>query len=476
MLKKMMSMFVVMFSTVMIVNAQEVTDELEKAVNDPQVATEQQKNAEINEIDTKEQAKVAEDTAQLKDDTAEKIEDAVSEEVAEDEALGAEEDAIKEETSEPEVAKEDGGSSWFGWLWPFGGDDDDSDAIAEEGTDEPVATEEEASADAELDISPDLEETDVEMVEEETPAEETVTEEVVEEAGDEPVVDVAATEGSSEGKVNIANKLIYYFPNLFLNLIDSFSGKIGVGAKSGLELVLTRYAQFGGNYGDEYFVEKGIYRTYGGGYNNGFSLDFAPYSSEKRYIDDVFGSISPRIIKKKKMSLTRPTDPFYKEKYRDFWAVGFEGGWLINIGLFLNPIEFADFFTGIFFYDLCDDDLGRTEKGDAAVEKAEGTAGEVMEEGEAVEEEVPDADSDASEMEDASAGDTEEAVEAEVTDSDGDVEESVEAEEVDADGDVEEAVETEEVDADGVAEESSDEDTENSDLDDSEDDDFDDFE
>jgi hypothetical protein len=34
---------------------------------------------------------------------------------------------------------------------------------------------------------------------------------------------------------------------------------------------------------------------------------------------------------------------------------------LVNIGLFLNPIEFADFFTGIFFYDLCDDDLGRAE-------------------------------------------------------------------------------------------------------------------
>jgi len=423
MLKKMMTMFAVMFSTVMIVNAQEVTEELEKAGNDPQVATETQKDAEIQEINAQDKAKVAEDAAQLEGDTAEQIKDDVSKDVAEDESLGSEE-IIEEETPEPAVAEEkDSGSSWFGWLWPFGGDDDD--AVAEESTNEPVA---ENAANGEIATE--------EVVVEETPAVEEVT-------GEEPVVDVAETEADSGSKINIKNKLLYYFPNLFLNLLDSFSAKIGVGAKSGLELALTRYAKFGGNYGDEYFVEKGIYRTYGGGYNNGFSADFAPFSSEKRYIDNVFGSISPRIIKKKKLTLQRPTDPFYKEKYRNFWAVGIEGGWLINIGLDLNPIEFADFFTGIFFYDLCDDDLGRTETEDAAnLENAE--SGEVIEEGEAVEKEAPEAVIEESEaIEETADGATEEVSEAVEETPAGDVEEAEVSEETPA-GDVEEAEASEE--------------------------------
>jgi len=428
--KKMILMFVVMFSMVMIVNAQEVTERLEKAGNDPQVATETQKAAEIKEINTQEKAKEKEANAQLNGDTANQIKDEVSKEVAEDEAEAAEEAeedndssswfgwlwpfggdddddaiAVEEETNEPvaevveteevtadtpavesevveepvtevaeeiiaeetpepavaEDAEEDDGGSWFGWLWPFGDDDDSDDVAVSEDEQEPVAEVKES------------EETPTEVVEEvvETPAEETV----VEETGEEPVVEVAAEE-DSEGGINVANKLIYYFPNLFLNLIDSFSGKIGVGAKSGVELMLTRHLQFGGNYGDEYFVEKGVYRRYGGGYNNGYSFDLGPLSSEKRYIDDVFGSIPSRIIKQSKAKVQRPSDSIYKDKYRDYWAIGVEAGWLVNIGLYFNPIEFADFFTGIFFYDLCDDDLGRSEE--QSVENTE--TSEVVEE------------------------------------------------------------------------------------------------
>ena len=429
MLKKMMLMFAVIFSMVMVVNAQEVTENLEKATNDPQVATEKQKNAEIKEINTQEQAKEKEAGLELKDDTANQIKDKVAKEISEDEALGAEEDAEAVENCEVEAEEaEENGGSWFSWLWPFGGDDDDAvvaeedesteacekeepvtevvetekittedtpavkanvaeeastdsaEEIMEGDTPEPSVAEEDSSwfgwlwpfgdDDDEVAVDADVKEPVPEVAKtedisaEDTPAvEEAVTEDVVEEVpeatleetGDEPVVEAAVDSEENEGKGGIVNKLIYYFPNLLCDLKDFFSGKIGVGAKSGIELTLTRYIQLGGNYGDEYFVEKGVYRKCGGGYNNGYTFALGPLSSEKRYIDDVFGSIPSRIIKQSKATIQRPSDPFYKEKYRDYWAVGIDVGWLINLGLYLHPVEIADFFTGIFFYDLCDD-------------------------------------------------------------------------------------------------------------------------
>ena len=57
MFKKFMLMFVIVLSIVLTVNAKEVTDNLEEALNDPQVITEAEQKAEIAEIDAVEKAK-----------------------------------------------------------------------------------------------------------------------------------------------------------------------------------------------------------------------------------------------------------------------------------------------------------------------------------------------------------------------------------------------------------------------------------
>ena len=401
MLKKMMLMSALICSMILSVNAQEITENLKKALNDPQDSSKQEKKAEIKEINKEDAELRQQDKALLKNDTASQINSEVKKDIAEDDAIADTEDAI---TDTENVVESDtnNDSSWFGWLWPFGGDDKtvETDNTV---TDEEIATEEVSTATtpddaaetiqedtkttpAEPKVAEDNEswfgwlwpfggddktaETDNQGEQVETKDAKIVTETVSEPAAIEQVTseemstseepEVASTMEEDEGGINLTNKLIYYFPNLFLNLFDSFTGSIGVGPKSSFELSMTRYAQFGGSYGDSYFLKKGIHRRYGGGYDHGYSLEIGPLMSEERYIDKGIGDVSFRILKQPKLKQQHPTDLIYTTKYRDFWTVGIDVGWFLNIGLHLEPVEFADFITGIFFYDLCDDDLGRT--------------------------------------------------------------------------------------------------------------------
>ena len=399
MLKKMMLMSALTYSMILSVNAQEITETFEKDLNAPQYPSKQEKNAELKEINKDEAELIKSDKALLKNDAASKINSEDKKDIAEDDAIANTEDA--ETAPEAEVeADTDNNSSWFGWLWPFGGDD--KTAKTDKVVDEEIATEDISAT------TPDGNAVEMVEIEEDTdtaPAEPEVAEDneslfgwlwpfggddqtaeidnqdeqtnkqAETEAASEPAAieqvapdgmpaseepEVASTQEDNEGGISLKNKLIYYFPNLFLNLFDSFTGSIGVGPKSSFELSITKYAQFGGSYGDSHFIEKGIHRRYGSGDEHGYSLAIGPFMSEEGYIDNGTGDISFHIFKQPELKIQHPTDPIYKSKYRDFWTVGIDLGWLLNIGLHIEPIEFADFITGIFFYDLCDDDLGKT--------------------------------------------------------------------------------------------------------------------
>lgn len=253
------------------------------------------------------------------------------------------EEITEEVTEEPEVAveadpaEEAEESSFFGWLWPFGGDDDVAEVDVEETVAEEMPAEE-----------PVVEEEAVTVV-----AEEPVVEEEAAPA-EEPVV--AEEEADDGEKIDYAHKALFYFPNLLIDFTDIFSVTLGVGAESGLRIGATQWFQLGGNYGDTYFVEKGYKRQIGGGYNNGYIFQLGPLVKEKRYVDETFGSIEEYIIKDNNPIISQPTDDIYAKKVRDFWEIGVEGGWLLKFDFQMHPIEFADFFTGLIFIDICEDD------------------------------------------------------------------------------------------------------------------------
>ena len=214
----------------------------------------------------------------------------------------------EDETVEPEEES----SSWFSWLWPFSSEEEEEAADIPEG---------------ETAIAPGTTEPEV--------AEEEMQE--------------------SEGEGNLMHQAKIYFPNLGMDFLDILSARLAAGAEAGAEVRITRYCQFGGKYGDSYFIEHKFNRRNGGGYYNGYDFSLAALSGERRFLDPAFGDIRHYICKEGKAKIVSPEDKLYKEDVRDFWAVGFDAGWLVNLRLDFHPIEFADFFYSVVGMDLTGD-------------------------------------------------------------------------------------------------------------------------
>lgn len=171
-------------------------------------------------------------------------------------------------------------------------------------------------------------------------------------AKNEPPVDENTEEGSGFGRM-----LLFYIPNVLLDLSDIFTVGLSVGARAGVEVKLTRWVQFGGTYGDDYFIEKAFDRQIGGGYEDVFAFQLAAMVGEESYVDKPFGTVQEYILNEKKARVLSPSDELYENKVRDFWALGVAGGWLVNAKAYVHPVEIADFVLGLFFIDFRDDNL-----------------------------------------------------------------------------------------------------------------------
>ena len=153
--------------------------------------------------------------------------------------------------------------------------------------------------------------------------------------------------------------VLLYVPNRLLDLLDIVTVDIGAGAVFGVEAKATHWMQFGGMYGDEYFLGKDYARQLGGGYASGWNYEFTCLTSERRYVDGTFGTTREFILKEKPLSLAMPKDDFtYTQDIRDFWEIGANAGWLVTVGVAIHPIEIADFLAGLVLIDLKGDDYG----------------------------------------------------------------------------------------------------------------------
>ena len=108
-------------------------------------------------------------------------------------------------------------------------------------------------------------------------------------------------------------------------------------------------------YGDNYFVEKGYNRQYGGGYNGGYSYSYGWESQDLEITDFTFGTVKNYIQQEKTDSLLNlPSEEVYRKGYKDFWRLGLNAGWLVNFGVAFHPVALANFFTGFVFVRLTD--------------------------------------------------------------------------------------------------------------------------
>ncbi|MCF7790814.1 MAG: hypothetical protein K9M56_02325 [Victivallales bacterium] len=156
-------------------------------------------------------------------------------------------------------------------------------------------------------------------------------------------------------KHSILHKIVLYFPNRLIDLTDIITLKLGFGPQASLELTFTKWFEFGGSYGDNYFIEKGYNRQYGGGYHGGYNISGGWVNRQTCITDYTFGTVRNYIITENKKSLIPcPCDEVYQDGILDFWKIGIHAGWLANAAAAVHPVAIANFFTGFFFVRLTD--------------------------------------------------------------------------------------------------------------------------
>jgi len=159
-------------------------------------------------------------------------------------------------------------------------------------------------------------------------------------------------EGPSIGRV-----ILLWLPNILLDITDIVSVDAGVGSETALEVDLTKYLGIGFAFGEKYFIQKGFSRQYGGGYSSGWDMQFLCFNTEKRYVEDTFGTTKRYYVGRKDFELADSANHTYRDKVRDFYAISVKAGWLAIINFEVHPIEIADLITSVFFIDITGDNL-----------------------------------------------------------------------------------------------------------------------
>ena len=166
----------------------------------------------------------------------------------------------------------------------------------------------------------------------------------------------APDDGAVPFQHTIWNKMVWYIPNRCLDLDDIISTSIGVGPEISLYVRATNYLQFGGAYGEKYFLAKNYHRQYGGGYYDGWNLGFLCLSKDYGYVDPSFGLVKNYVYEHKNFSIPSFKNDIYKDHIVDFWAIEARVGWLLNFSIAVHPVEIVDCILGIFFLDSMKDD------------------------------------------------------------------------------------------------------------------------
>jgi len=162
----------------------------------------------------------------------------------------------------------------------------------------------------------------------------------------------------NQTKVEEKNSWLYitlmYIPNRIIDLTDIITMQVGFGPEVSAEVMATQYFQFGIDYGDKYFLEKGYNRQYGGGYHSGSNASFICWSDQVAFTDFTFGSVEPYVILPGGDPIPCPCKKPYSNGLKDFWQIGIHLGWIIDVDVAIHPVAIANFFTGFALVRLTD--------------------------------------------------------------------------------------------------------------------------
>ena len=153
----------------------------------------------------------------------------------------------------------------------------------------------------------------------------------------------------------VAAQVLLYVPNRVMDLLDIVSWSVGTGVTSAFKVRITRAFGIGWGIGPSGNFVKAYDRRIG------FALDkdnevFIPGMGigdiQREYTT---GNLIDYWFQYDGMFL--PGNPiFAKEKAMDYWAVELELAAILGFKIAIHPLEIADFFAGIFFYDGISED------------------------------------------------------------------------------------------------------------------------
>ncbi|OGV50908.1 MAG: hypothetical protein A2X49_05705 [Lentisphaerae bacterium GWF2_52_8] len=170
------------------------------------------------------------------------------------------------------------------------------------------------------------------------------------------VAAVVLTAGANS-QAGVADKLLLYFPNRIMDLLDIASLTPSFGPQAHLEVWATRAFSFGAGIGASSKLVKAYNRQYGVGMENGWSMSFTCISAENTQVVH-----TSRDVKEYSYHAVGIPDPFdqvydFQKGARDYWAIGVRGGGIVELEGELHPIDIADFVLGWFFIDIKGDDF-----------------------------------------------------------------------------------------------------------------------
>lgn len=156
-----------------------------------------------------------------------------------------------------------------------------------------------------------------------------------------------------------AGKVLWYIPNCLLDLVDCFSVEAGAG-DIGVDVNLTRYASFGAGIGNSYNVGWSHHRQIGFFNDNAYNANLVALSVFDKTRKNILGTHESYSC----FNHTRADIINYPDtlKHEDPWAIGAKIAFYLGVKVEFHPLELVDFVTGLFFYDLQDDDVQRKKK------------------------------------------------------------------------------------------------------------------
>lgn len=163
--------------------------------------------------------------------------------------------------------------------------------------------------------------------------------------------------GASVRGEDFVGKLMLYPANIVMDAIDIFSLNVGVGPVLRAEVAVTQACVFGGGVGLSCMLYKDYNRQYGAGVDNGWYFQFLCFGQAEQYrqgattlvrdYQNCFSGVQFPLER----NFEFPNGP------RDYWRIGGALGAFGVAEFYIHPVEIADLITGLFFFDLKDDNI-----------------------------------------------------------------------------------------------------------------------